>query len=110
LEGILFDVESNAYWREEWGVKPSLMADSLRIARTHLDRVPKLAPLYGHRYLPTAPHQPGNPVLSCWQTDVIYYGADLLDWFECEFGGGQASPDQVDRRLPFWTSLVDPWI
>jgi hypothetical protein len=28
----------------------------------------------------TTPHEPGNPVLSVYQTDIIYYGNDLLDW------------------------------
>jgi hypothetical protein len=109
-EGILFDVAENGFWYEGWGEQPPDMPDRLRVARHQLDQAPKLAPVFGHRYLPTIPNEPGNPVLSCWQTDIIYYGADLLDWFECEFGRPRASiPGHVERLLPFWTSLVDTW-
>jgi hypothetical protein len=50
-----------------------------------LSGVPALVPVYKHRYLPTMPSESGNPVLSVVQTDIIYYGNDLLDWFDYEF-------------------------
>jgi hypothetical protein len=44
------------------------------------------------------------------QSDVIYYGRDLQDYFRREFsshsqweGGIQGVP----RRIPFWSDLVD---
>jgi hypothetical protein len=43
--------------------------------------------LISHRYLPEKSHEPGNPVFSVYQADVIYYGADLIDYFEREFAG-----------------------
>jgi hypothetical protein len=27
---------------------------------------------------------------SMWQTDIIYYGLDLADYIDCEFGGARA--------------------
>jgi hypothetical protein len=61
----------------------------------------------GHRYLPEQPHEPGNPVFSVYQADVIYYGADLIDYFEREFAGWghRPWPDQI-RYIPFWSDLV----
>jgi len=45
---------------------------------------------------------------SCsYGTDVIYYGSDLLDWFEHEFQKSKRPIGPIHRRLPFWTSLVD---
>ncbi len=68
----------------------------------------------GHRALvidPLPGHDSadGNPVFSVHQTDVIYYGNDLADWFNTEFG--TPLPDWVTRqprRVPFWSALNDP--
>jgi len=105
IEGILFDV-GDGYWREGWGERPTATADALSVAREYLRHVPVLVPVFGHRYLPTDPPLHGNPVLSCYQTDVIFYGNDLLDWFAHEFHG-RASSTPPDRRVPFWSDLVD---
>jgi hypothetical protein len=43
----------------------------LAIAGRMLAQVPKMVPVYGHRYLPGQPHTFGHPVLSMWQTDII---------------------------------------
>lgn len=105
-EGVLFDVEYNAFWLEEWGPQPSLPQDGLRVAGTLIAAAPKLIPVYRHRMLPATPHLPGNPVFSVHQTDVIYYGVDLRDYFIHEFlsrkdVGFWPIPDDV-RRIPFW--------
>ena len=42
-------------------------------------------PVFGHRMIPDRPHLPGNPVFSVHQTDIIYYGCDLRDYFLHEF-------------------------
>jgi hypothetical protein len=67
--------------------------------------VPPLVPLYGHRYLPTVPSYTGNPVLSVMQTDIIYYGNDLLDWFDYEFR--RQSVEREPRKVPFWSWFVE---
>lgn len=39
------------------------------------------------------------------QADVIYYGANLAEYFANEFGGTyQVGPV---RRIPFWSEIVD---
>ncbi len=62
----------------------------------------------------------GNPVFSVHQTDIIYYGKNLWDYFEQEFGphgegwyGGQQYAETtseeylaVHRPIRFWSSLV----
>jgi len=107
-ESIAWEVEHSDAWFLDWGGRPDDPQEAASVARAKLATVPKLAPLYGHRYLPTAPSEAGNPVLSCYQTDVIYYGTNLLNWFECEFGQPRAQvPGRVERRLPFWSSLVE---
>jgi hypothetical protein len=48
--------------------------------------VPRLVPVFSHRYLPAEPHLSGNPVLSVYQTDIIYYGSNLKRYIAHEFG------------------------
>src|SRR5262249_17955195 len=73
----------------------------------------KLIPLISHRYLPEEPHEAGNPVFSVYQSDVIYYGTDLIDYFEREFTGRDYRPrlDQLRlnqmKHIRFWSDLVE---
>jgi hypothetical protein len=107
FEGLLFDVEQNALWWPEWGDRPDQQQARAEILRSVISRAPKLIPLISHRYLPEQPHEADNPVFSVHQSDVIYYGADLTDYFEREFGrwDGRPWPDQI-KHIPFWSDLV----
>ena len=105
VDGILYDVEENAFWHPDWPERPPTKAAAVELARAELASVPRLVPVYSHRYMPTVPSEPGNPVLSVYQTDIIYYGSDLLDWFAREFG--QKPGGQVPRPVPFWSALMD---
>lgn len=104
-EGVLFDVESNAYWHPSWGPRPADADAALDLARARLDEVPRMIPVYSHRYLP--PRLAGHPVLSIHQTDVITYGVDLVDYIHREFGG--ASPERhrtPEVTVAFWKDLL----
>ncbi len=115
LEGILFDVEHNAFWMKDWGPRPVDLQAAFTIATMHIGNAPKLIPVYSHRYMPDRPHEAGNPVLSVHQTDIIYYGLDLEDYLENEFGfpkndfkakRGFANQPAV-RKIEFWSILVE---
>jgi hypothetical protein len=105
-EGILFAVEWNEFWHDGWGRRPGRMKDALRSAKYQLDRVPRMVPVYGHRYLPAGRGSFGHPVLSIVQTDIIAYGADLLDYFDNEFGPGEYSAPAAPPTVAFWSDLV----
>jgi len=90
-EGVMFDVEENAFWPPSWGDAPHSRPERLRRAREQIAKWPTLVPLYGHRYMPASPASAGSPVFSVWQTDVIVYGRDLLDYVQHEFGRGKAA-------------------
>ena len=107
VDGILFDVEQNAFWHPDWPERPATQAAAVALAREELSSVPPLVPVYANRYLPTEPCEPGNPVLSVHQTDLIYYGNNLLDWFSREFARQQQHGTGGARRVPFWTSLME---
>jgi hypothetical protein len=108
LEGLLFDVEQNELWLPEWGVRPGRVAERSEIVSSAVAKAPKLIPIYSHRFLPAEPNEAGNPVLSVYQSDIIYYGADLRDYLVREFGGQRSRrPLGKVRRIRFWSDIID---
>ena len=111
LDGILFDVEYAGFWLAEWGPRPATFAEASAVVATRVAAAPKLIPVHGHRMMPDAPHELGNPVFSVHQTDLIHYGSDLADYLAREFltPRGQAIAWETGpvRPIPFWD--VDRW-
>lgn len=105
VEGVLFDVE-RGFWMPAWGERPASKSAAEEVARHHLEKVPTLVPIYGHRYIPAAPERPGAPVFSVYQTDVIHYGVDLTDYCANEFLGVATGRTHY-RPVPFWTDIVE---
>lgn len=108
FEGIAFDIERKAFWWPTWGSRPANLATAKEVARAAVERVPRLVPIYGHRFLPTEPLERGNPVFSIVQTDIIYYGRDLRSYFKQEFGGAPYGEvvNPPPRHIRFWSDLV----
>jgi hypothetical protein len=121
IAGVLFDVEAGGFWSEGWGPRPIEPAARRAQARAELRAAPRLIPIYAHRYLPMAPAN--GPVFSVHQTDVIVYGANVLDYLRHEFGpalslgvdgsvgidgsvgvDGSATPGA--GQIPFWSKLA----
>ena len=110
-EGICFDIQNNAFWPADWGPKPASLKEALEIAKRKIDEVPKLIPVFIHRYLPDRPSIEGNPVFSVYQTDIIYYGSSLQIYLQNEFLDDLGVPEyQISdppRRIEFWSDFVD---
>lgn len=110
-DGICFDIEYNRFWPNGWGIRPEDVEEAFAIAKQHISAAPKLIPIYGHRYLPDRPREPGNPVFSVVQTDIIYYGSDLTEYFENEFYAQFRKAgyhiNEPTRRIEFWSDIVD---
>lgn len=111
FESMCFDIEHNVFWLEAWGPKPEDHQSAVAIAREAVASAPRLIPVCGHRYLPDRPCEAGNPVLSIYQTDIIYYGANLFDYlcneFSYYFGRPEYAVTGKIRRIEFWSDLVD---
>jgi hypothetical protein len=107
-EGVLFDVKHNNFWYDSWGERPEKKASAMAIASRMLAQVPIMVPIYGHRYLPSGAGSSGHPVLSMWQTDIIYYGTNLADYIDREFGSRDVSEEPWNPRasVGFWRDLV----
>ncbi len=49
----------------------------------------------------------GAPVFYVYQTDVIYYGRNLVDYLRREFLDGRGEVGMPAVRLPVWSALED---
>lgn len=106
---MIFDVEQHVFWSPEWGDRPTDSAEAVDVCKRAFMRVPKLIPIYGHRYIPEQPCEAGNPVFSVYQTDIIVYGECLQEYFKLEFG--EKSYEEIDfdsvKKVRFWSSLCE---
>ncbi len=54
-QGILFDIEHNGFWLEEWGQRPRSLGEALWVAGELIAAAPRLIPIYGHHPLRLRP-------------------------------------------------------
>ncbi|MFG2819745.1 hypothetical protein ACGFX4_09990 [Kitasatospora sp. NPDC048365] len=106
VDGVLFAVAHNGFWHPLWGPRPEDTGEAQRVARAELAAVPRLVPVFGHRYLPAGAGDHGHPVLSVHQTDIICYGDDLADYLAFEFTGRSRSSARPRSRVRFWSYVV----
>ena len=105
-DSMCFDIEHNSFWLPEWGPKPDSLDEAQAKARQAVQAAPILIPIFGHRYLPASPCEPGNPVFSVYQTDIIYYGLDLSSYLFAEFHVPNPFPvPDSPREIEFWSQL-----
>lgn len=105
FEMLQFDLENNGLWWPEWGDRPPTTEGRSSVLRAELAKAPKLIPLLGHRFIPEEPCRSGNPIFSMHGEDTIYYGANLNEYFDNEFGGRYViGPTSYIR---FWSDLVE---
>jgi hypothetical protein len=108
VDGAVHDVLHNGFWPASWGPRPDDEELAEQHAREQLLRWPKLVPVYSHRFLPAAPSVNGAPVFSVYQTDVIYYGSDLVDYLRRELNLDPAprSEMKIEHLVPPWSDLT----
>src|SRR4029450_5611982 len=109
FQGMCFDIQHSAFWLDSWGEKPQALGQAFNVARAAINAAPRLIPVYSHRYMPDRPSSSGNPVFSVYQTDIIYYGADLFDYlcneFCDQFGRAEHKIGSNIRDIEFWSQL-----
>jgi hypothetical protein len=110
LEGFLAEVEARDFWLAGlWGPCPDTVAERLACVRKAFEGYPPLIPVCAHRFLPSAPHEAGNPVYSVFQADIQFYGFDLAAYLVQEFHGQLPigyTPALFPRHIPFWEDMV----
>jgi len=116
LVGIIFDIENNEFWADEWGEKPNTKEEREKIAKDKISNFPKLIPINGHRYIPCFPNEINNPVYSVYQTDIIYYGTNLENYlanefayyFRCSNQGYQIEKSEI-KIIPKWYEFIQKY-
>lgn len=111
LDGICFAIEHANFWLDAWGERPADLPLAFERARQAVAAAPRLIPLFGwHRFFPATPHEPGNPVFSVSQTDIIYYGRTLAEYLDTEFMSQAyrfpSTYAELVKYIPFWSDLA----
>lgn len=94
------------YWCEDWGEEPEDEEIIEKKVIEHLVDAPQLLPIYAHRYMPIIDDNP--PIISIHDIDIIYYGENLEDYFNVEFGGKKQNTIDFQniKPLPFWSDIM----
>lgn len=107
--GILFDIDNNVFWADEWGEKPNTKEEREIKAKKEFSDFPKLIPINGHRYIPCFPSEINNPVYSVYQTDIIYYGTNLENYIANEFSYYFRGPNQQYQIEESEIKIIPKW-
>lgn len=59
--------------------------------------------------MPSFPFEYGNPIMSVHQTDIIYYGENLLSYLLVEFGLKEHEDIDFEniKYIPFWSDIIN---
>lgn len=106
-KNALTKMAKEVYWCEKWGEEPKSFKDKIEVVRTKVANAPNLIPIFAHRYMPVCNLQK-PPIISVHGTDVIYYGEDLENYLEIEFGDRKQLSIKLENieHVPFWSDLV----
>ena len=90
------DIE-RGFWLSVWGGKT---------VEELLANVPKLIPIYSHRYMPMLDHV-NPPVISTVGRDTACYGVTLEDYLFREFCQGNDAFEKADvPYIPLWSDII----
>lgn len=90
------------------GGQPERIEEAQKVLLKHYNNAPKLIPIYSHRYMPFIPENTNIPVFSIMQSDIVYYGTDLISYLEIEFGLKQYNDIMQTnfQYVIFWSDLL----
>lgn len=94
-------------WLRQWGTRPGSTSAAIEIAESALAQVPRLVPIYAHRFLPAGRGTYGGQVLSIWGTDIISYGSNLAEYIMNDFYElNDARHRSTAAPIPFWSDFI----
>lgn len=101
------ELAEEVYWCDDWGEEPENEMDIAEKVREKLKNAPKLLPIYAHRYMPMLLDEQ-LPVVSIHNMDIIYYGENLEDYFQVEFGKKNQNEISIEniKPIPFWSEIM----
>lgn len=107
IDGVIWDVLNNDFWPRSWGRRPLRATAREAAARDQLGSIATLIPVYSHRFAPSADAAHGAPIFSVYQTDVIVYGDNFVDYLQHEGGVENRPRPETIWRVQFWSELAD---
>jgi len=106
----LTDEVREGVWCNSWGERPIDTEEALRVFGGRSKEAPCLVPIFMHRYIPFIPNSKKTPVFSIMGSDIIYYGTDLVNYLEHEFGfiRREDLPKWISqyKHIDFWSDLL----
>ncbi|HYF66188.1 MAG TPA: hypothetical protein VD886_25390, partial [Herpetosiphonaceae bacterium] len=60
---VCYGVRGFGFWWDGWGERPASPKDASWLAYNAMSSMPRLIPIYGHRYVSGHPAAAGNPVM-----------------------------------------------
>lgn len=103
----VYSLAKEVYWCDNWGEEPKKESDRVNEVRKRLERAPALLPIFSHRYMPLC-GLVTYPILSIHGADIIYYGNNIENYIQIEFG--DKKQEELDFQkieyVPFWTDLM----
>lgn len=115
VDGLLPSMKDPASWLSAWGPRPEDPEEAFAEARRRLALVPRLVPVYGHRFLPAGRGTYGHPVLSIYNWDMVCHSEDLGDYIDREFGEPERDADGIviydaprnaRPTVAFWSDFI----
>jgi hypothetical protein len=101
----VYNMAEDVYWNDNWGIEPTEETIKINEVRKRLAKAPKLIPIFSHRYIPELYNDP--PVISISGVDVVYYGKNLKDYFNVEFGRRKLFLSLNSfKEIPFWSEIM----
>ena len=109
---LLTKANINLRWLKGDADVSALTADSRRVSEGGCFVAIRGCADDGHRFIPATPSESDNPIFSVYQTDIICYGRNLLEYLENElslaaFGKQRYQISEPVKVIPFWSHLVD---
>lgn len=94
-------------WPSSWGIKPETSQDLKEKIKSLLQEAPRLIPIYKHRYI--AMVEKSSPIFSVMGLDIVYYGENLFQYFEIEFGIKKYSEIEFNdiEYIKFWSDTIN---
>lgn len=102
----LYESIEDIFWPDNWE-KVDKCEEKVDLIKEKIKSAPKLIPVFSHRYMPMI-DEDNPPIISVSDIDVIYYGENLNDYLNIEFGNKLQTEIDFERisYIRFWTDIM----
>ena len=109
IEGIIFDIENNGFWMNEFGNKPKNIQERVNIFLKYIEKnnIPKLIPILNNTYM-ICDENSEYPIVSVIQKDIIILSNNLINYFEQKLNISKQNELYFRNiKIPFWSNIIN---